>query len=352
MQQVKSNLYRHENGKYYIRTKVKGRPVWKSLKTKVRSVADALFSHELAKIKASNGAELGPDITLGECAATFITNKRERGFRRRNRQGHEQAQSRMLKPRSLKYIEDNITYLKKQWPSFDETLASSVTTQLCHEVADKVRRQYGATRFNGIIQAMRGILAVAVGGGALQSNPAMNVFFAEVKTEPKQIPTCEQVAEVFKLLDDHPQRKFARLSVRAMAFTGLRPNEARNLDPADIDLKAGTLTVRETKNGKPRTIHLIAQAVELFKTEGVPKVLAAIKKDPRRAIRTCGKKVGIHMTPYTMRHLHMTALMEAGLDLRTAAEIAGHQDSGATLWKHYLHARPDHVKKQLSKVVI
>ncbi len=350
---VKSHLLRNsESGKYYAVARVGGKLVWKSLKTTVRSVADLRLEKALSGIRAGESTKADVNITLGQCAATYLQRKEERGYRRRNRQGIEQAKSKPLKARSLDYRKETVEALRKLWDGFEDKMAAEATESACHAVADKARKQYGPSRFNGVIQSLRGILDIAVENGALAVNPALGVSFAEVKPSDKPIPSREQMTEILRQLDDHPQRKHARLSLRAMAFTGLRPNEARHLSKSDVDLTAGTLTARETKNGKPRTIQLIGQAMDLFKEEGVDKVLAALKKDPRRAIRTIGEAIGLKMTPYTMRHLHMTALVESGVDLPTAALISGHQDRGVTLLRHYLHARPEHVRKQLDKVRI
>ena len=356
---VKTNLVRDiKSDVYYARVRVNGKLVWRSLETTVRSVADLRLPAKLSEIRAGR-KDVTPNVTLGECAATYLKRKEERGYRRRNRQGVEQAKSKPLKERSMDYRRETVDALRKLWDGFEEQMACMVTESMCHAFADRLRskktarnKPYSATRFNGVIQSLRGILDIAVENGALASNPSLGVSFAEVKPSDKPIPTREQMTEILRLLDANPQRRFARLSVRAMAFTGLRPNEARHLTKADVDLAAGTLTARETKNGKPRTIQLISQALDLFNEEGVDTVLAALKKDPRKSLLTIGAKMGISLTPYTMRHLHMTALVESGVDLPTAALISGHQDRGVTLLRHYLHARPEHVRKQISKVVI
>lgn len=350
---VAANLYRDpQTGNYFARAMVRGVDTWRELGTAVRLLAENRLAGKIAEMKAAAGVMPKSDMTLTECAAIYLQRKSERGYRRRNRQGVEQSSFKPLKPRSLDYRKETVEALKKLWGGFDTQNAALVTETRCHAVADAARRKYKATRFNGIIQSMRGILAVAVECGALKSNPAMGVYFAEVKPSDKAIPTREQMSEVLRMLDAHPSRKSSRLSVRFMAFTGLRPNEARHLEARDISLEAGTITARATKNGQPRTIQMISQAADLLKEEGVTEILKALKKNPRRTLMTIGGKLGINLTPYTMRHLHMTALVESGIDLPTAALISGHQDRGITLLRHYLHARPEHVKKQLKKVMI
>jgi site-specific recombinase XerD len=57
-----------------------------------------------------------------------------------------------------------------------------------------------------------------------------------------------------------------------------------------------------------------------------------------------------NLTPYTFRHLFLTRLIEAGVDIRLAAEEAGHRDRGKTLHGTYAHVRPDYVRERLKSV--
>lgn len=346
---VRSNLWRNsDSGTYYARADVVGHAKWKSLETDVFTVALARLPIKLAAIRARAGRLQSGNLTLAECAAIYLTRKEERGYNRKNK-----SIFRPLKPRALDYRKETLAAIQRMWEGFDKTQAGAVKESDCHAFADRMRRKYCATRFNGIIQTLRGILAVAVEMGGIPSNPAAEVGFQEVKTKEKFIPSRDQFTEILRRLDFHPRRKFARLSVRGMAFTGLRPNEARHLEPGDINLAERTLKARETKNGKPRTIQLLDQAVELFETDGAEAVCRAFRKSPRRALNTICREMGLpNLTPYTMRHLHMTALVESGIDIGVAADIAGHQDGGVTLLHHYRHARSEHVRQSIKKVYV
>jgi integrase len=349
---VKTNLWRHTNGNYYAIVKIKGRRIPRSLDTDLRVLADKRLPKKLAEIRAGEGAIKGATLTLGQAAASYLQRKKERGYRRRNQRGVEQSKSRPLKERSLDYRNETVAAWRKWWDGFDDELIALISEQKIHAKGDLVRGKYGPTRFNGMIQTLRGMFDIAVESGACDRNLAMDISFVEVKPSDKPIPTREQVTELLRLLDGHHKRKYSRLSLRLAMFTGIRPNEARHLTKEDINLEAGTLTARETKNGKPRTIQLIPQAMELFREEGIGPVLTAARKNPRRTMMTLSRLLKLEMTPYTMRHLHMSVLLESGVDLPTVALIAGHQDRGVTLAKHYAHVRGAHLKKQLEKIQI
>lgn len=300
------------------------------------------------KLRARAGSINGPNLTLLECSEIYMARKRERGYARR-----KSSKWKQHKPRSIDYRQETLDAIRKWWSGFDATVSRTVGERQCHDFADTVRKHYSPSRYNGIIQTLRGILEIAVEFGCLESNPARAIGFAEIPIKQKFVPERNQFTEILRQLDSLPSRKFARLSIRAMAFTGLRPNEGANVELADVNLTIGKLTARETKNGKPRTIQLIPQAVDLFEQEGIAEVLAALRKSPRKALNTICREMNLpRLTPYTMRYLHLTALIESGVDIGVAADIAGHQDGGVTLLRNYRQTRGEHLKRQIKKVFI
>ncbi len=332
------NLLRHEaSGNYYVRARTgEGREVARSLETSVLSVARVKMPRVLAAILAAAGRLRGGNLTLGECAAVYL----------------DRLQTRGRKSRSLDYRRETVEMIRRMWPEFDKRPAALVTKSECLAWADRGRRKYSGTRFNGMVESLRGILEIAVEAGAVDSNAARFVERARVKPAVRFIPSRDEFTRILAKLDALTSRRHAALAVRALAFTGLRPVEARNLTAADIDLAKRTLTARVTKNGYPRTIQLTAQAWQLF-ADDLPGTLAALRRSPKKALGSVSRELGLpHISPYTFRHLHLTRLVESGLDIITVAETAGHRDRGRTLLGSYTHARPEHVREQIRKVTI
>ena len=334
-----SNLWRNRNRVYYARTAVEGKDTWKSLQTDLISIAQVKLSKALAQMR-STGFKKAAQLTLGDAAAVFLE--------RRRTMGHK---GKLLKPRSLDYRAETIDMVRRTWPAFDGEKAALVTEERVNEWANRARARYSATRFNGMLESLRGIFDVAMETGALPSNPARLILRARVQGE-KFIPSREQFTEILRRLDSHPRRAAAALAVRGLAFTGLRPNEARNMRPEDVNLQERVLTARVTKNGQPRLIELGDQAVELFRDD-LTGLLKAFKKSPKRALRTIARDMGLpDLTPYTFRHLHMTRLLECGVNVEAAASQAGHRDRGVTLLRTYVHPRREAIREQMRKVVI
>lgn len=342
-----SNLWRNRvSGRYYARTEVreangKVRDVWKSLQTDKQSVAKLKLPAALARIRAK-AALARSDLTLGEAAEIYLEQKRVRPRR-----------GKMLKPRSLDYRRETVTMLRNTWTGFDQLRVQEVSKLDCLAWSDRARQAYSWTRFNGMLESLKGIFETAIEAQLIEANPAAKIERAPKPKTERFLPSREQFTEILRRLDSHPKRDQARLGIRALAFTSLRPNEARNLAPEDVDLKAGTLLARVTKNGEPRVLQLTDQARDFFEAEGVANVVAALKHSPRRALMTICREMKLPtVTPYTFRRLHLTRLLEEGVDILAVAATAGHRDRGKTLLGHYAKIRPEHVREKVRGVYI
>lgn len=188
--------------------------------------------------------------------------------------------------------------------------------------------------------------AMPVKTGNRIDNPAMEVERRRIPLEPPTMPSPEAFSAMLASLDSNIQRARSGLTVRLLAFTGLRINELRNLKPDDIDLKNKWITARVTKNGEIRKVPIISAAVEPLQDFLAGEALT----HPRRALRTVSKAVGLQLTPHDLRHLFATRCLESGVDVKTVASWLGHKDGGALLLKRYAHLRDHHSQKMAKKV--
>lgn len=134
-----------------------------------------------------------------------------------------------------------------------------------------------------------------------------------------------------------------------MAFAGLRHGEAVALRGDDIDLEAGTLTVRrgghtsDTTKGKadrevPLAPQLRAILADLELRPGRP---VSALKDCRAALARAAKRIGlegVHVHSHLLRHSFATALGQAGVSATVLQRILGHADLSTT--QRYIHADP------------
>lgn len=339
------NLIRNDKtGIYYARTRIgKNARKSKSLQTDVFSVAKIKLPRMLAQIRAMAGRLKGGNLTLNDCAEVYKQHRHTR-------------KGKSLADRSVDYRSECVEAIRKTWPDFDKTKVALVTASDCAGWSKRARPLYGATRFNGMIDALRGFFKVAIIAGTIDKNPMLDPIVeiprATFQFKKRHIPARDLFGRILLKLDSHPARKYAALSVRALAFTGLRPNEARHLRPDDFDASNQTLRARVTKNGKERTIELIPQAFDLFDKD-LEKTIEALKMSPRRALATISLELKIKkLVPYDLRRLFSSRMDEANVSLAVGAETLGHQDRGQTRLKHYIEHNRDFIRKQMSKVVV
>lgn len=132
-----------------------------------------------------------------------------------------------------------------------------------------------------------------------------------------------------------------------MFGTGARVGEAVDVRWRDVDLEEATVTIRTPKIEDTRVAHL------------PPRVVAALANIPGdrepggRVFRYAGRgsakqswdrvidRAGIkRMTPHSCRHGFATAMLRAGVDVKTVARAGGWKDA-STVLRTYAHALED-----------
>lgn len=209
----------------------------------------------------------------------------------------------------------------------------------------------------GIHKCFRQVLHYAVRTKLLDENPASLVPNPEPKRVEVQTLALEELGSIAAELP----RKLQAIPVFA-ALTGLRPCEWMALERADVDRKAGIVTVRRTVvNGvlKPygktdrslRAVPLPTRAAEaldehlprldtrvLFPgTRGGPLALSPFRhREWNPALRAAGLE---HRTVYALRHTYASLSIAAGVSLFELSRLMG--TSPAMLDRTYGHMLPD-----------
>ena len=153
--------------------------------------------------------------------------------------------------------------------------------------------------------------------------------------------------------------------------TGLRWSEQRALQWRDVDLLAGFLTVRHSKNGRTRQVPMNSLVRSVLLDLATQRERPADPKSPvfrcsyrepdkffpaavqraRRALEAIGKETG-HLEGYTWhgnRHTFASRLVMAGVDLRTVQQLGGWQS--LAMVQRYAHLAPDHLRAAVERLV-
>jgi integrase/recombinase XerC len=163
----------------------------------------------------------------------------------------------------------------------------------------------------------------------------------------RHLPRFVSVAKADDLLE-LPAPARDRALCELLYGAGLRVGEACALDPGDLDLGTGLVTVRKGKGGKERRVPMgraAAEAVSVWLDERGdepgPLFLNArgarmSDRTARRVVARLGRATGVpELHPHTLRHSFATHLLDAGADLRGIQELLGHASLSTT--QRYTH---------------
>jgi integrase len=153
--------------------------------------------------------------------------------------------------------------------------------------------------------------------------------------------------------------------------TGLRWSEQRALQWRDIDLLAGFMTVRHSKNGRSRQVPMNSlvqlMLLDLATQRRRPddprelgfqcpyrdpdKFFPAALERARKALEAQGEDSG-HLEGYTWhgnRHTFASRLVMAGVDLRSVQQLGGWQS--LAMVQRYAHLAPEHLRAAVERLV-
>jgi integrase len=143
--------------------------------------------------------------------------------------------------------------------------------------------------------------------------------------------------------------------VRAALLTGCRYGELTRMRLSDFNPQSGTITVRESKSGRPRHVALNDEGQALFAELGAGKKGADPifmrddgktwgKSHQQRPLQEASARVKIDppATFHILRHTYASALAMRGVPMGVIAAQLGHADTRMTE-KHYAHLSPNYV---------
>lgn len=171
--------------------------------------------------------------------------------------------------------------------------------------------------------------------GWIVDNPCLRV--AKFK-ESKGRDRVASRDECIKLLEEcKNSRNEHLLPVVLLAITtGMRRGEILGLTWDCIDLERQMISLKETKNGKPRTVSIVGQTLDLLKNHhakrntNTPYVFPAKKRFGKISIRKAWeealKRAGIkNLKLHDLRHTFCTYASESGASNLELATAMGHQ---------------------------
>lgn len=249
----------------------------------------------------------------------------------------------------------------------DDARASQLTTRLVRAFLAWLGEQgYAKSTVARRLAAVRSWCRFLCRRGTLESSPAQGL---RGPRKERKLPHFLQLEDVLRLLEAPSAEAPLGLRDRAILETlysaGLRVGELTGLDVGDLDLDAGTATVRGKGRrerlallGPPATAALarwLACREPLLGGRVQPAVFLN-KHGTRLTARSVGrllekylKQAGLdpRTSPHTLRHSFATHLLDRGADIRSVQELLGHRSLSTT--QIYTHVTTQRLQDSYQK---
>lgn len=225
---------------------------------------------------------------------------------------------------------------------------------------------------------LNGIFEMAFLDDSIPMNPMLKVKRPaprkdeQPKEESDKAYTVQELSYILSCAAQEPLQWQTYISLAA--DTGLRRGECCGLQWADIDVKAGTVTVRRNlqytaaagvyatspKNGKARVVDVGPDTLALLKRLREKQAQSCISKwcftqagtaepmhpqSPTRYFQKFGQRYGVKdFHPHKLRHSSASIAITSGADVVSVSERLGHSDTAVTL-RMYAHANEESIRR-------
>lgn len=231
-------------------------------------------------------------------------------------------------------------------------------------------KQRSITSICRFISSLKGFSRYLLVEEIVDSDPTENL---QSPKKWERLPKALSIEETMEVLgrSDASEGKVRKGGHQALDFrnsamvellysSGLRVSELINLKMEDINFEAGFTRVLG-KGSKERIVPVNQRAIERIKIylKEFRKLLVKRRHSDYlfitgrgmpmtrqrfwQTIRGYGKKIGLDISPHTLRHSFATHLLEGGADLRSLQKMLGHADISTT--QIYTKVTMDRIKK-------
>jgi integrase len=363
-----TNLLRNgQSGTYYARVKVNGKEKWRTLKTKVFSVAKLKLGdverEERSKglVASAEALPQGGETTVERFINIYLARtKNDPALRPASKSRREIAVKAILKTWRDLPVRDT----RRVTPTDCRQWAVSALRNGTGFVAPRaktVRKGMSTSSFNKCVDTLRAIFEIAREHGMAFRNPMEGVSKARMRQKRLELPSVAQFHAIVKSIAEAGARQSKDCAdlVRFLAFSGARISEANAVRWHDFDAEKGRLAIPGTKSAtSDRVIPIFPSLGELLKEirlrRGEEPTDAPILRvrESKAALRHACMAAGVKpITHHGLRHLFATRCIESGVDIPTVSRWLGHADGGALAMRTYGHLRQEHSATQALKVL-
>ncbi|MBB4199979.1 hypothetical protein CCR94_03015 [Rhodoblastus sphagnicola] len=330
--------FRKRGGRWQAQVRLKGQaPVSQSFGTKAEAEKwarqiEAAADQGQSTDPQSQMAELRLDDLLVRYAETVTPAKKgshSESYRLKTLRGHSIAQTPLTKLNSAK-------------------VATYRDDRLKQVSSSSVRRE---------LTILRHCLQVAMvdWGIPLKANPAAEIKRPKEALSRDRRVSTEELEALRKALGVCRNPLVACI-VHFAIHTGMRRGEILAFRWCDVNTDERTVSLRNTKNGHPRTVPLSPAAIHALpvRPEGckdTDRVFPMSANAVRLSWERLKRRAGINdLHFHDLRHEAISRFFELGLSIPEVSLISGHKD--ARMLFRYTHLKPVNVAEKLSKLML
>jgi integrase len=240
----------------------------------------------------------------------------------------------------------------RKWSEFLGNVNLDEVSPLDIERFKSSRLEEGVTpsTVNRHLAILKRLYNIAGQWGYSNQNPVKGIrFYSEKDRMRQRILGLKEEGRLLEAASEH-----LRPIILIALNTGMRRGEILALRWTDIDFEAGEITVKTSKNGKPRIVdinsrlfqvlHELKNQVQndsyLFLNPRTGKPFKKLQRSFRSACRRSGI-VGLRF--HDLRHTAASRMVVRGVDLIRVKEILGH--SSVRITERYTHSNREERKK-------
>ena len=318
--QIGENLVRHKSGTIYLRAKIAGKVVRRTLKTSDLRIAKLKRDAEVERLRAASVAKPSEVTSIGD-ALDLVANRVV------NKPG--------LKPSTVRYYQQVFETLRKTLPL---RLAGAAWTA---DNATAWWRDYtkdtSPQKVNNALRLVRQMTGALIEAGIRRDDPVAKLRPQKLKRiDMDQLPSLDALDDIVGSILSQDERCSAESAnmVEFLAWSGLRLGELQTLRWEDVghewlSVNGGT---KGTKNHRSRRVPIndrLAAVVARMSYAGAAGRVFHILS-PRGALNGATTRLGLpHMRIHDLRHWFASHAIEKGVDVLTVSKWLGHLDGGA-----------------------
>lgn len=325
-------LYRHENGSYYGKKKIRGnRKVHALTFASGENIKDRKLAEvALAKWKAELTAPKPATMLFSELWAKWET----------NHDGKSEGTKRVIK--------DVKRGIEMDFPEVFKMAISAIKPSHLSEFFARRSKKLGHYAFNEMSRQIKGAFEIAVNDGLLNESPyakiPKNMRRKKIKREPAKVPTIEQCEAICDHVRNQQFSDTAEASadmLELMHRAALGTAECIFADWSRVEWEKGYMETKRIKTGAwfrvPLYPHFKPFLSELWERQGKPKAGKLISiKSPKQALYNACKRLGYEAySPIDFRKARITAMLWKGIPSEQIAKWEGHKDNGELIRKTY-----------------